>query len=207
MATPLRVAGLAALLAALGIAGILIATVVRTNGYSTRTPPRAIERIVTQAIHRWSIPATARAAANPVPFSSAAWTEAQAHFADHCASCHANDGSGDTAIGRNLYPRAPDMRLADTQRLTDGELYWIIENGVRLTGMPAWGAGGPDDTDTWKLVHFIRHLAHLTPDDLERMKALNPRTPAEIEEEREDQRFLNGDDTPPPSSAPAPHHH
>ena len=79
---------------------------------------------------------------NPVSFSDAVWVESRAHFADHCAGCHANDGSGNTEVGRNLYPRAPDMRLAETQRLTDGELYWIIENGVRLTGMPP-GATGP----------------------------------------------------------------
>src|SRR3979490_1153268 len=98
--------------------------------------------------------------------------EARAHFADHCAICHANDGSGNTEIGRNLYPRAPDMRLVATQRLTDGEIYWIIENGARLTGMPAWGDGSAQDVDTWKLVYFIRHLNHLTPDDLKEMAAL-----------------------------------
>jgi len=63
--------------------------------------------------------------------------EAKAHFADHCAICHANNGSGNTEIGRNLYPKAPDMRLPQTLNLTDGELYYTIHNGIRLTGMPA----------------------------------------------------------------------
>ena len=65
-----------------------------------------------------------------------------------------------------MFPRAPDMRLPDTQNQTDGEIYWIIENGIRLTGMPAWGPGGDNDADTWKLVHFIRHLNELTPQQL-----------------------------------------
>ncbi len=43
-------------------------------------------------------------------------------------------------MGRNMYPPAPDMRLAETQQMTDGELFYIIQNGVRLTGMPAWGS-------------------------------------------------------------------
>jgi hypothetical protein len=106
-------------------------------------------------------------------------------------------------MGQHLYPKAPDMRLSATQALTDGELYWIIENGIRLTGMPAWGRGGPDDADTWKLVHFIRQLKDLGPDQIKAMQALNPKTPAELEEERDDQRFLAGE-TP---EAPSPHFH
>jgi mono/diheme cytochrome c family protein len=65
---------------------------------------------------------------------------ARSHFADHCASCHGNDGSRKTEIGWNLYPKAPDMRLPETQNLTDGEIYYIIHNGIRLTRMPAWGS-------------------------------------------------------------------
>jgi mono/diheme cytochrome c family protein len=142
---------------------------------------------------------------NPVSFSDDVFAESRAHFADHCAGCHANDGSGNTEVGRNLYPRAPDMRLAETQRLTDGELYWIIENGVRLTGMPAWGDGTDHDLATWKLVHFVRHLRDLTPEQIDEMRSLNPRSPAELREEQEDQDFLKGKvvDSPPDQ----PHHH
>jgi mono/diheme cytochrome c family protein len=176
----------------------------RANGFSARTPPTAVERVVMQGLHWLSVPRTARAAANPVAFSPEVWAQSRAHFADHCASCHANDGSGNTDLGRGLFPRAPDMRLAQTQDKTDGEIYWIIENGIRLTGMPAWGAGGDNDADTWKLVHFIRHLKELTPEQLKAMAALNPRSPGEIEEEKADERFLAGDDV---ESSPAPHHH
>src|SRR5262249_22414268 len=142
---------------------------------------------------------------NPVPFSPAVWAQARAHFADHCASCHANDGSGKTEVGQNLYPKAPDMRLATTQSLTDGELYWIIEDGVRLTGMPAWGTGRGDDEDTWKLVWFIRRLSDLTPEQLKAMAALNPKTAAERQEEEDDAKFLNGEDVEEPHD-PAHHH-
>ena len=174
------------------------------NGFSARTPPTRLERLVMRAIHRWSVPAAARAAANPVAFSPDVWAESRAHFADHCASCHGNDGRGDTEMGRGLFPKAPDMRQASTQNQTDGELYWIIENGVRLTGMPAWGAGGGDDIATWKLVHFIRRLDQLTPEQLKTMAALNPRSPAELAEEKADEQFLSGEDVAP---APPPHHH
>jgi mono/diheme cytochrome c family protein len=191
---------LVALVAAAGVA----LWIARANGFSTRTPPTAVERVVMQGVLGLSVPRAARAAANPVTFSPEVWSESSAHFADHCASCHANDGSGHTELGRNLFPRAPDMRGAQTQDKTDGELYWIIENGVRLTGMPAWGAGGGNDVDTWKLVHFIRRLKELTPEQLKEMAALNPKSPAELEEEKADERFLAGEDTEP---SPAPHHH
>jgi len=174
------------------------------NGFSARTPPTAVERVVMQGLHWLSVPRAARAAVNPVAFSADVFAQSRAHFADHCASCHANDGSGKTELGRGLFPRAPDMRLAQTQDKTDGEIYWIIENGIRLTGMPAWGAGGGDDADTWKLVHFIRHLKELTPEQLKEMAALNPRSPGELEEEKADERFLAGEDVEP---SPTPHHH
>jgi mono/diheme cytochrome c family protein len=178
--------------------GVLLAVVcgialTSVNGLSTRSQPSAVERILARLARQWAIPRGARNAVNPVPFSAETWAEACAHFADHCASCHANDGSGRTTIGQNLYPKAPDMRLPPTQQLTDGELYWTIGNGVRLTGMPAFGSGA-NDTDTWKLVHFIRHLNQLSPEQLKDMEALNPRSPAEIEEERADQQFLAGQD-------------
>lgn len=185
---------LAWLAAVLG-AGVLGAAVLLVrSGISAREEPPLAERVVARAMRHLAIPASARARENPVPLDEAVLAEARAHFADHCAPCHANDGSGNTAIGRGLYPKAPDMRDAGTQGLSDGELYFIIKNGVRLTGMPAWGEPGDADADTWKLVHFVRHLHALTADQIEEMRRLNPRSPAEIDEERADAAFLNGAD-------------
>jgi mono/diheme cytochrome c family protein len=194
-----------ALVGAVLLAAGLAFWIAVANGFSTRTAPTRVERLVMRALHRWSVPTRARDAANPVAYSTEVWAESRTHFADHCASCHGNDGRGDTEIGRNLFPKAPDMTQPATQDKTDGELYWIIENGIRLTGMPAWGKGGQDDMDTWKLVHFIRRLKDLTPEQLKEMAAANPRSPAELQEEKDDERFLAGEDVTPPS--PAPHHH
>ena len=194
-----------AIIAVVIFIGGLTYWLVSANGFSARTLPTPVERVVMRALHRWSVPSSARNAVNPVPFSPDVWAESRAHFADHCASCHGNDGRGDTAMGRNLFPKAPDMRLAATQDKTDGELYWIIENGIRLTGMPAWGKGGPDDLDSWKLVHFVRRLKDLTPEQLKEMAAANPKSPSELEEEKEDERFLAGEEVVPPPAVP--HHH
>jgi len=65
------------------------------------------------------------------------------------------------------------MRSREVQNLSDGELFFIIQNGIRLSGMPAWG-GMHGEEDSWKLVRFIRHLPDLTADEIEQMKELNP---------------------------------
>src|SRR5579884_2273992 len=95
---------------------------------------------------------------------------------------------------RAMYPKPPDLRKEHTQKLSDGELFWIIENGVRLTGMPAFGGeAGPDSgEDSWKLVRFIRHLPKLTAEERLEMERYNPKGPEDREEEKEEQDFLNG---------------
>ena len=109
-------------------------------GFSARDNPSAIEAYVAKTARKLSIPASERGAKNPFAPTSEVLTEARAHFADHCAICHGNDGSGDTMMGRGLYPKPPDLRAEHTQKLSDGELFWIIENGVRFTGMPAFSS-------------------------------------------------------------------
>jgi hypothetical protein len=105
-------------------------------------------------------------------------------------------------MGRNLYPKAPDMRLATTQDLTDGEIFAIIENGVRLTGMPAWGDGTPESTRaSWELVHLVRRFPTITESEIVGMAALNPRPRAVWEEEREIEAFLRGEDRKAPPKA------
>ena len=106
-----------------------------------------MEEALARSVRYVAVPASMRNTRNPIPVTDAVLAEGRAHWADHCATCHANDGSGQTEIGANLYPNAPDMRGARTQNLSDGELFAIIKNGVRFTGMPAWGdPSGRDDT-------------------------------------------------------------
>jgi mono/diheme cytochrome c family protein len=154
--------------------------------------PGAIETRVARAARRFAIPSAIRSMANPVSPSAEALSEGMAHFADHCAACHANDGSGDTEMGRGLFPKAPDMRLAPTQQLSDGELFYIIERGIRFTGMPGWSNGTEaGEHSSWQLVQFVRHLPKLSATELDAMKARNPRSPDDIRHEIEEERFLN----------------
>jgi mono/diheme cytochrome c family protein len=161
------------------------------TGLNARDTPGAMETRLAITLQRLAIPRGARSLVNPMQATPELLAGARRHFADHCASCHGNDGSGATEMGQKLYPRVPDMRSAQTQNLSDGEIYYIIENGVRFTGMPAWGAGGANDHDTWHLVLFIRHLPKLTEEDLQDMQEHNPRSPADIKEEELENEFLN----------------
>lgn len=188
---------------AAAVAAIAAYSIAR-RGLSTRVEPTRTEELMARTMRSFATPSNLRRMANPVEPTAAALEDGLQHFADHCAVCHANDGSGDTEIGRGLYPRAPDMRGAATQALWDGELFSIIENGIRLTGMPAWGTGTPEgQRASWHLVHFIRRLPKLTEDDISRMEALNPKTADQWREGEEMRRFLAGEGEKP---APAQSH-
>jgi len=192
------------LVALVALVGSVAAYSIARRGLSTRVEPSVVETWLARSMRRLATPSEVRDRENPVDASEAVLEEAMSHFADHCASCHANDGSGNTEIGRGLYPPAPDMRLEATQALSDGELFSIIENGIRLTGMPAWGTGTPDgERASWGLVHFIRRLQELSPADIERMEEMNPKTMEQIREEEAIRRFLAGEDPvpAPPDSA------
>ena len=140
------------------------------HSFSAREKPTALEAFLARHARRIATPPGARNLKNPLSPTPLNIAEARDHFADHCAICHANDGSGKTQISAGLYPPAPDMRQADTQNLSDGEIFYIIKNGIRFTGMPGWGG---EDDENWKLVLFIRHLPRLTPKELELMKEIN----------------------------------
>lgn len=172
------------------------------RGFSAREEPTLVEAFAAGRLRSLATPRAAKELQNPVAVSDAVRSEAMSHFADHCAFCHANDGAGGTSIGKGLYPKPPDMRQSETQSLTDGELFYIIHNGIRLTGMPAFGgeSSAEQDLDSWKLVHFIRHLPNITPEELERMKSMNPKRPHELAEEEAIRRFLAGEDTETPTS-------
>ena len=81
----------------------------------------------------------------------------------------------------------------------------LIENGIRLSGMPAWGGPGHDSADSWQLVHFIRYLPQMTEDEELSMRKMNPRTPAEFEEEKAEEEFLRGEE--PDVQHAQPHSH
>lgn len=198
--------------------GIIVAIVVLAitmllsmlgNGFSTLDEPSAMEALMATTMRRLSVPSDLKEAKNPLPLTPEILAEGRAHFADHCAGCHGNDGKGQTSMGPKFYPKAPDMTKEATQSQSDGALFATIENGIRLTGMPAFGNGTAESAyGSWGLVHFVRHLPKITPAEIAEMEKLNPKSPEECLEAA----FLaGGEEEESAPAAPAhdaqPHQH
>jgi mono/diheme cytochrome c family protein len=177
------------LVAAVAVYGVVILH----RGFSARGTPSMVETFAARTALGLAVPSAYRKLHNPLSPSPKNIEAGMKHFADHCAACHDNNGSGDTLFGRGLYPKPPDMRRPETQEKSDGELYYTIENGVRLSGMPAFAEHSEiNDTETWNLVIFIRHLPELTDAELREMANLNPKTEEDRKEEQSEQDFLRG---------------
>lgn len=183
-------AGALAVIVTAGLCGLIFLKT-GAKGFSACEDPSFLEAFAARQARNMAMPSAARARANPIAKSKKVLDDAMAHWADHCAVCHGNDGSGRVEMGRRMYPHAPDMRQESTQRLTDGELFDIIENGIRLSGMPAWGGSAVGQNDSWKLVHFVHRLPHLSAAEIAQMEKLNPKSPEEEDQERQEQEFLN----------------
>jgi|SRR5579884_864848 len=190
------------------IAVIAAGSYVMSRGFSARLEPNQIEKFIAPRLRNLAIPSKAREAKNPVADSPDVFAEALDHYADHCSVCHGNDGSAGTMISRGMFPKVPDLRKAGTQKLSDGEIYYIIENGVRYTGMPAFGedSNEANDEDTWKLVTFIRHIPTLTPEQINQIDQMSPKSPTDLKREEEINSFLQGGDVPV-SNEHEHHHH
>jgi mono/diheme cytochrome c family protein len=146
-------------------------TLVR-RGFSALGTPSAVEVFAATTARSMALPSSYRDLRNPITPSPENIRRGMSHFADHCATCHSNDGSGQTVYGKGLYPKPPDLRAAATQNKSDGELYYTIDNGVRLSGMPAFSQVHTPEK-AWRLILFIRHLPQITPEELDEMKGLN----------------------------------
>lgn len=109
-------------------------------------------------IHRSS-----REAIRPVPADQQVRIkEGERLFGMECGACHGNSGHNPTDAGRWMYPRAADLTSRDSQSYSDRELFWIVKNGIRLSGMPAFGKVEPEE-HIWDLVFYVRNLPKKVP--------------------------------------------
>jgi mono/diheme cytochrome c family protein len=129
----------------------------RAEGLSARRKPGNLEYAVANYALGLSIPAEAKKLKNPIKATPEILSETKKDYSDNCAVCHASDGTGITNTARGLSPKVPDLNAVRIQRLTDGEMFYIIKNGVRFTGMPGWDF--PDER-IWRLALLIRLLGN-----------------------------------------------
>jgi predicted CXXCH cytochrome family protein len=141
--------------------GICIVLVIH-RGFSARSEPSSLEKRAARSLQSLSIPRADSDQNNPLQPTSENVNEGREHFIARCSLCHGADGRGATRVGQSLYPRVPDLHSQETQSLTDGQLHYIIANGVQFTGMPGWRTPHQEtEDDSWKLVLYIRDIRPL----------------------------------------------
>lgn len=130
--------------------------VLKSGALSAHRKPGSIEYAIANYALKLSIPTEAKNAKNPVQPSAATLDDANKSFSENCAVCHANDGTGKTDTARGLSPEVPSLAAVHVQSLTDGEMFYIIKNGIRFTGMPGWSL---PDKQIWEMVLLIRQFS------------------------------------------------
>lgn len=95
---------------------------------------------------------------NPLASTPDLIKDGQEHFGHHCGICHGLDGHATgVPFAAQMSPPVPDLADKDIQEYTDGQLHWIVQNGMAPSGMPSW-KGILDDDEMWKVVLYIRNL-------------------------------------------------
>ena len=160
-----RMIGIAVLV--LVVLAVLGAASIKWRGFRASSTPGVLETAVARSVRDFAIPRAEHRRTNPVAGDPVALEQGREVFLTRCAVCHGVDGQGATRIGANEYPRVPNLRSAPTQRLSDGDIHYIIENGVQLTGMPAMrGPHSESDAESWKLVAYVRSFRSPSPEKI-----------------------------------------
>jgi len=144
-------------IAALAVVFAALYAFVVWEGSSAREDAPALEASIAQWLLHHTVPARFKAMSNPLSSAadSADVAAGRDVYRSKCELCHAYDGGGKTEIGSGEYPRPPDLRGASVQRMSDGELFYHIKNGIRHTGMPAWEL---PDRKIWQVSAYLRNL-------------------------------------------------
>ncbi len=145
-------------LTALPGAGLILAWRGLLPVNATANPPRWEEGIAGMAFDA-SVARHAPHVANPTGGGEREILAGMKLYLNDCAGCH-GDSRGASRFGAGFYPRTPQFSV-ETSMMPDWQMYWIVKNGVRYSGMPAW-AGEMSDTETWQIVIFLSHL-HALP--------------------------------------------
>lgn len=151
---------------------VVAAAIVFTGSFNVSAivpPSKAERRLATFALDR-SVARRATNQENPLPMNAETLRGGLHEFGENCVVCHGAPGVDPGAIGQGLNPGAPDLTLPRVQARTDGELFWITSNGIRMTGMPAFSPTH-DEKEIWEIVAFLRHLPEVTDGEAAQLKS------------------------------------
>lgn len=133
-------------------------------------PPSTLERRIAGFALDRSVQRRAPKDASPLKPDPDVLRGGLAHYKAMCVSCHGAPGVDASEAGEGLNPAAPDLSSGKVQKRTDGELFWLVQSGIRMTGMPAFGPTHKDE-EIWKIVAFVRRLPALSPEELRQLKS------------------------------------
>lgn len=183
------------LLVAAGAAAILYTGSFNTS--AEKPPGRMEKKIATFALNK-SVERRAPNRKNPLPATPENLRGGLAHFRENCVICHGAPGVDPGEIGQGLNPGAPDLTLPRVQARTDGQLYWLVDEGIKMTGMPAFGPTH-DENEIWQIVAFLRHLPEITPEETAQLKGEKGEAEHHHEEAPPEEKPTH---THPPGTAP-----
>ena len=189
---------LAGFLVGLLVVGAAVALYLASGSFNIAAvnPASGAEKAVATLALNKSVAKRAPSSKNPFAGKPEVLREGLDHYKENCVVCHGAPGVDVSELGQGLNPPAPELTLPRTQKRPDGELFWIVSNGIRMTGMPAFSPTHKPD-EIWKIVAFVRHLEEITPEE---QKALKP--PAE-EAEHHHEEEAGGKTEPKADEKPA----
>lgn len=154
------------------LVGAIVAVVFASGAYNvaaTSLPSKMETRLAQFSVNR-SVARRAPPTKNPVPATPAIWKAGLTHYKENCLVCHGAPGVDAGELAAGLNPPAPDLTLPRVQGRPDGEVFWIVSNGIRTTGMPAFSPTHKPE-EIWHIVAFMRHLPELTGEEQKTLKA------------------------------------
>jgi cytochrome c553 len=121
------------------------------------SPPGKLEtKTVTYAEHHFFI--GNKSQKNPLPNTPQTWADGKEAFSHYCVACHGMDGQNTgVPFADHISPPIPSLASLEAQSYTDGQLKWILDYGIRPSGMPG-SKGTLSDDELWSIVVFLRHL-------------------------------------------------
>lgn len=147
------------------LAVVLIVIALMRFNLSALPEPGPVETLLSNRAKHFFVHRASRRGIPPRPLDIKTSAEnGGTHYGLDCSICHADDGRGQRSPGQWMYPRAADLTSRQVQSYSDQELFWIIQNGIRFTGMPAFAKVETED-HIWDLVNYVRTLPRALRND------------------------------------------
>lgn len=172
-----------AVLGSLALVVVVLAAVIYTGRYnvSAMQGEPALLRWILVSVRESSVERRARDVQVPVLDDGGRLDRGFRSYREMCVVCHGRPGGERSPLARGLNPEAPDLSRPDHD-MSAAELFWVMKNGIRMTGMPAWGQTHSDE-ELWDLVAFVKTLPTMS---VEQYVALDSRLPPGHDDHHDD---------------------